>query len=77
MLPHPSQPSFLSFQDCVLGALTKDKKRVLDVEVEVSVAWQSTLYVTNFPEKTDDVAIKSMFGKVRPSCLSPRSISSD
>lgn len=48
----------------MLPALTKDKKRVLDAEIAVSVAWQSTLYVTNFPQNTDDAAIKELFGTV-------------
>lgn len=51
-------------QDSVPGALTKDKKKIDDTEVSVHLAWQSTLYVTNFPEKTDDPAIRDMFGQV-------------
>ena len=29
------------------------------------LAWQSTLYVTNFPEAADDKFIRDLFGKVR------------
>lgn len=28
------------------------------------MAWQSTLYVANFPEKTDDAAMRELFGQV-------------
>ena len=65
----------LLLQDIVPAALTKDKKKINDVEIEVSVAWQSTLYVTNFPEHSDDASIRELFGQVRPislSSISPR-----
>ena len=52
-------------QDSVPQALTKDKKRIQGEEIAVHLAWKSTLYVTNFPEKTDDAAIRELFGKVR------------
>lgn len=48
----------------VPAALTRDKKKINDVEIEVSVAWKSTLYVTNFPENSDDASIRELFGKV-------------
>ena len=48
---------------CVPAALTKDKKRIDGVEVAVHLAWQSTLYVTNFPEGVDDKTIRETFGK--------------
>lgn len=54
----------ISIQDSVPAALTKDKKRVHGQEVEVHLAWESTLYITNFPEKTDDGFIRELFGKV-------------
>ncbi|KZV73245.1 hypothetical protein PENSPDRAFT_627695 [Peniophora sp. CONT] len=47
----------------VPAALTKDKKRIDGVEVAVHLAWQSTLYVTNFPESVDDAAIRETFSK--------------
>lgn len=47
----------------VPAALTKDKKRIHDEEVAVHLAWQSTLYVTNFPERVDDESIRELFGK--------------
>ena len=51
-------------QDSVPAALTKDKKRIDGQEVAVHLAWQSTLYVTNFPEKADDTFIRTLFAKV-------------
>jgi RNA recognition motif-containing protein len=48
----------------VPAALTKDKKRVHDTEISVHLAWRSTLYVTNFPEKFDDASIRDLFGQV-------------
>ncbi|GLB38245.1 putative RNA recognition motif containing protein [Lyophyllum shimeji] len=49
-------------RDCIPAALTKDKKRIRDHEIAVHLAWKSTLYVTNFPETTDDAAIRGLFG---------------
>lgn len=51
-------------RDSVPAALTKDKKRIHDEEIAVHMAWQSTLYVTNFPESADDKYIRDLFGKV-------------
>ncbi|KZT64612.1 hypothetical protein DAEQUDRAFT_717745 [Daedalea quercina L-15889] len=50
-------------RDSVPAALTKDKKRIGGQEVAVHLAWQSTLYVTNFPEKADDTFIRALFAK--------------
>ncbi|KAI0795287.1 hypothetical protein BC629DRAFT_315116 [Irpex lacteus] len=50
-------------RDSVPAALTKDKKRIHDQEISVHLAWQSTLYVTNFPESADDAFIRTLFGK--------------
>ncbi|KAA1469781.1 hypothetical protein DENSPDRAFT_835444 [Dentipellis sp. KUC8613] len=50
-------------RDSVPAALTKDKKRVHEQEIAVHLAWQSTLYVTNFPEKADDAFVRNLFGK--------------
>ncbi|KAK7690329.1 hypothetical protein QCA50_006986 [Cerrena zonata] len=50
-------------KESVPAALTKDKKRVHGQEVTVHLAWKSTLYVTNFPEKADDTFIRELFGK--------------
>ncbi|KAF8798785.1 hypothetical protein BYT27DRAFT_7202479 [Phlegmacium glaucopus] len=50
-------------RDSVLPALTKDKKRLHDHEISVHLAWKSTLYVTNFPETSDDLFMRSLFGK--------------
>jgi RNA recognition motif-containing protein len=44
--------------------LTKDKKRISGQEVAVHLAWKSTLYVTNFPEKADDAFMRNLFGQV-------------
>ncbi|GAA6038706.1 hypothetical protein JCM8097_002356 [Rhodosporidiobolus ruineniae] len=48
-------------RESVLAAQTKDKKRVNDEELEVYVAWQSCLYVTNFPEVFDKEKIEALF----------------
>ncbi|KAI0301111.1 hypothetical protein B0F90DRAFT_1810154 [Multifurca ochricompacta] len=50
-------------RDSVPAALTKDKKRVHDHEINTHLAWESTLYVTNFPEGADDVSIRKLFGQ--------------
>ncbi|KAH9820103.1 hypothetical protein DFH28DRAFT_1052402 [Melampsora americana] len=50
-------------KESVLPAQTKDKKQLLDVEVSVTLAWRSTLYVTNFPEDGNDEWIRSKFGE--------------
>ncbi|KAH7922022.1 hypothetical protein BV22DRAFT_1131760 [Leucogyrophana mollusca] len=50
-------------RDSVPAALTKDKKRIQDQEIAVHLAWKSTLYVTNFPEKADDASIRDLFGQ--------------
>ncbi|KAI0755299.1 RNA-binding protein Prp24 [Daedaleopsis nitida] len=50
-------------RDSVPAALTKDKKRIQGLEVAVHLAWRSTLYITNFPEKADDTFIRTLFGK--------------
>ncbi|KAG9040601.1 Splicing factor [Tulasnella sp. UAMH 9824] len=49
-------------RESVPAALTKDKKRIQGSEVSVFLAWRSTLYVTNFPEKADDSFIRDLFG---------------
>ncbi|KAH7914268.1 hypothetical protein BJ138DRAFT_1177428 [Hygrophoropsis aurantiaca] len=50
-------------RDSIPAALTKDKKRISSQEVAVHLAWKSTLYVTNFPEKLDDASIRDLFGQ--------------
>ncbi|KAJ3800908.1 hypothetical protein GGU11DRAFT_676191 [Lentinula aff. detonsa] len=50
-------------RESVPAALTKDKKRINGHEIAVHMAWQSTLYVTNFPESADDSYIRNLFGK--------------
>ncbi|PFH53912.1 hypothetical protein AMATHDRAFT_186548 [Amanita thiersii Skay4041] len=50
-------------RDSVPAALTKDKKRLHGEEISVHLAWKSTLYVTNFPESSDDAYIRDLFGK--------------
>ncbi|KAI1794811.1 RNA-binding protein Prp24 [Ganoderma leucocontextum] len=50
-------------RESVPAALTKDKKRIQGHEVAVHLAWKSTLYITNFPEKADDTFIRTLFGK--------------
>ena len=51
-------------RDSVPAALTKDKKRVYNHEINVHLAWESTLYVTNFPESADDNSVRKLFGQV-------------
>ncbi|TIB36113.1 hypothetical protein E3P84_01132 [Wallemia ichthyophaga] len=51
---------FLS-RDDVPAALTKDKKRIEEVEIKVVMGWSSTLYVTNFPEGTKDDSLRALF----------------
>ena len=45
--------AMLEFMDrnSVLAAQTKDKKRINGVEVEVTIAWKSCLFVTNYPDE--------------------------
>ncbi|KAF9013425.1 hypothetical protein BDQ17DRAFT_1386973 [Cyathus striatus] len=50
-------------RDDIPVALTKDKKRIRDQEISVHMAWKSTLYVTNFPESSDDTFMRNLFGK--------------
>jgi len=58
-------------KDNIPAALTKDKKRLHEHEVAVHLAWKSTLYVTNFPESTDDASLRELFGQVsNSSCAS-------
>ncbi|KAI6122456.1 hypothetical protein EDD16DRAFT_1570902 [Pisolithus croceorrhizus] len=53
-------------RDSVPAALTKDKKRIDGEEVNVHLAWRSTLYVTNFPEKWDDTSVRDLFSQYGP-----------
>ena len=64
MTVSPLLPTHLIHQDSVPAALTKDKKRIDGSEVNVHLAWRSTLYVTNFPEKWDDTSVRDLFGQV-------------
>ncbi|CAO1613556.1 unnamed protein product [Jaminaea pallidilutea] len=59
-----SAASSVEFMDraSIPAARTKDKKRVRGLEVAVSLGWQCTLYVTNFPASFDDAAIRQLFG---------------
>lgn len=51
-------------QESVLAARTKDKKRINDVELEVYIAWECCLYVTNYPETYDKAAVEKLFEQV-------------
>ena len=42
-----------------------------DAQIHVYQAGQTTLFVTNFPEKTDDESIRSLFSKAR---TTPRAV---
>jgi len=59
-------------RDSVPAALTKDKKRIHNHEISVHLAWESTLYVTNFPESADDAWVRKLFGQVDSDCVSTR-----
>ncbi|POY75020.1 hypothetical protein BMF94_1996 [Rhodotorula taiwanensis] len=48
-------------KESVLAARTKDKKRINDVELEVYIAWECCLYVTNYPESYDKDAVQKLF----------------
>ncbi|MBW0463715.1 hypothetical protein O181_003430 [Austropuccinia psidii MF-1] len=48
-------------RNSVLPAQTKDKKKLDGNEVEVTLAWRSTLYLTNFPEDANDLWIRNKF----------------
>lgn len=48
-------------RQAIPAALTRDKKRVGDQEVHVYQAGQTTLFVTNFPEKMDDTGLRELF----------------
>ncbi|KAK0201693.1 hypothetical protein DFS33DRAFT_1375245 [Desarmillaria ectypa] len=50
-------------RDCIAAALTKDKRRIHEQEIAVHLAWQSTLYIANFPESADDAYIRNIFGE--------------
>jgi hypothetical protein len=50
----------------VPAALTKDKKRIDGAELAVEAAWQSSLFVKNFPESLDDAGMKKLFSPVSP-----------
>ena len=65
---HVATVEFQNREDVPAG-LTKDKKRVDGHEISVSLAWQSTLYVTNFTDSTDDAAIRQLFSQVFPNYL--------
>ncbi|GAA5954263.1 hypothetical protein JCM8115_003354 [Rhodotorula mucilaginosa] len=50
-------------KESVLAARTKDKKRVNGVELEVYIAWECCLYVTNYPESYDKSAVEKLFSQ--------------
>lgn len=47
-----------------MPARTKDKKKIHDEEVEVHIAWQSCLYITNFPPSYDQNQVEALFAPV-------------
>lgn len=54
----------LTDEQAVLRALTKDHKRFHGSEIRVLKAFQTTVWVTNFPPSYDSEAIKSLFSRV-------------
>lgn len=61
----PTSAALVEFtdRDAASSALTRTLKRVRDFEVHVSMSFQCTLYVTNFPPDSDDTAMRERFGK--------------
>ncbi|KAG8678482.1 Splicing factor, partial [Ceratobasidium sp. 395] len=55
-------------RESVPAALTKDKKRIDDAEINVYLAWKSTLYITNFLETTDDAEVRRLFSPPSAAC---------
>lgn len=68
----PTSAALLEFQtvDSVSAALAKDRRKIDDQEISVSMLWRSTLFVTNFPPETDDRQIRDLFGNVSLTCMS-------
>lgn len=60
---HVATVEFQNREDVPTG-LTKDKKRIDGQEISVSLAWQSTLYVTNFADSVDDAWVRQLFSQV-------------
>jgi hypothetical protein len=56
----------LEFQtvDSVPAALAKDRRKIGDQEISVTMLWRSTLFITNFAPQTDDKQIRQLFGNV-------------
>ncbi|WFC95160.1 Splicing factor [Malassezia brasiliensis] len=52
-----------SDREMASAALTRDLKRIRDMEVHLAPSYQCTLYVTNFAPGTDDDQIRAQFGK--------------
>ncbi|CAG8435082.1 2926_t:CDS:10 [Ambispora gerdemannii] len=52
-----------SDRDSVLGALTKDKKKIGDNEISVYQPIAQTLYITNFSESTNEQDLLNIFEK--------------
>ncbi|KAI3628542.1 Splicing factor [Malassezia furfur] len=50
-------------REMAAAALTRDLKRIRDMEVHLAPSYQCTLYVTNFAPDTDDDQIRAQFGK--------------
>ena len=62
--PHDSQVvAAVEFMDrsSVPAALTRDKKTIGESQAHVYQAGQTTLFVTNFPEKMDDESLRELF----------------
>lgn len=60
----PTGAALLEFQavDSVSAALAKDRRKIGDQEISVTMLWRSTLFITNFPPETDDQQIRELFG---------------
>nr|XP_019000213.1 uncharacterized protein I203_07372 [Kwoniella mangroviensis CBS 8507]OCF63674.1 hypothetical protein I203_07372 [Kwoniella mangroviensis CBS 8507] len=49
--------------EAVPHALQKDRRKIDDAVISVSMLWRSTLFVTNFAPEMDDAALRQLFGQ--------------
>ncbi|PWN53014.1 hypothetical protein IE53DRAFT_226475 [Violaceomyces palustris] len=50
-------------RSAIPAARTRDLKLIRDRQVSVNIGWESTLYVTNFPEGWEDGSVRDAFGR--------------
>lgn len=72
MLSEPEQDTssaLIEFRrvEAVPAALARDRKKIDNHEVHISMLWRSTLFITNFPKDADDESIRKLlapFGRI-------------